>query len=63
MQGNFIPKNLKLPDPNRPLKPRFPQKPQFATTVLLIHSVQGGRGRALPPVRWMFEFTVLCRED
>ena len=34
-------------------EPRFPQKPQFGPTAILVHSVQG---RALPSVRWMFDF-------
>ena len=35
--------------------PRFPQKPQFAVTAPLLHSVQCAGGRALPPVKWLFD--------
>ena len=40
------------------LRPRFPQKPQFGSTDLLVTV----RGRALPPVRWKLSFTVPCQE-
>ena len=39
-------------------RPRFPQRPQFGTTALLVTVY----GRALPPVRWKLSFTVPCLE-
>ena len=49
---------------SRDEEPRFPQKPQFGPTAPLVHSCSliSGRGRALPPIRWIFDFTVPCQE-